>query len=42
MGEEKLDHAATARLLTLLELGDPGGAVAVAYRIKERLRNFYR
>jgi transposase len=42
MGEEKLDHDATARLTSLLELGDPGGEVAIAYRIKERLRDFYR
>ena len=42
MGEEKLDVAATERLSSLLELGDPGGEVAIAYRIKERLRDFYR
>jgi transposase len=42
MGEEKLDNDATARLTSLLELGDPGGEVAIAYRIKERLRDFYR
>jgi transposase len=42
MGEEKLDEDATARLTSLLELGDPGGEVAIAYRIKERLRDFYR
>jgi transposase len=40
-GEEKLDEAATARLRSLLELGDPGGEVAIAYRVKERLRDFY-
>jgi len=27
---------------TLIELGDPGGEVAIAYRIKERLRDFSR
>jgi transposase len=26
----------------LLSLGDPGGEVAIAYRVKERLRDFYR
>ena len=42
MGEEKLDEQATARLWSLLELGDPHGEVAIAYRVKERLRDFYR
>ena len=42
MGEEKLDDAATERLWSLLELGDPGAEVAIAYRVKERLRDFYR
>jgi transposase len=42
MGEEKLDEHATVRLWSLLELGDPGGEVAIAYRVKERLRDFYR
>jgi transposase len=41
MGEERLDAEATARLASLLELGDPGAEVAIAYRIKERLRDFY-
>ena len=27
---------------SLLELGDPGAEVAIAYRVKERLRDFYR
>jgi transposase len=40
-GEERLDEEASARLTSLLELGDPGGEVAIAYRIKERLRDFY-
>ena len=30
------------RLWSLLELGDPGAEVAIAYRIKERIRDFYR
>jgi transposase len=42
MGEEKLDDKATARLTSLLELGDPNAEVAIAYRIKERFRDFYR
>jgi transposase len=42
MGEEKLDREATDRLASLLELGDPNAEVAIAYRIKERLRDFYR
>ena len=42
MGEENLDEQATVRLWSLLELGDPGGEVAIAYRVKERLRDFYR
>jgi transposase len=42
MGEEKLDREATDRLWSLLELGDPGGEVAITYRMKERLRDFYR
>jgi transposase len=40
-GEERLDEKAAARLASLLALGDPGGEVAIAYRIKERLRDFY-
>jgi transposase len=42
MGEETLDAEATARLWSLLALGDPAGEVAIAYRVKERLRDFYR
>ena len=42
MGEEKLDAEATERLASLLELGDPSAEVAIAYRVKERLRDFYR
>jgi transposase len=41
VGEEKLDQEATERLRSLLELGDPNAEVAIAYRIKERLRDFY-
>ncbi|HEY9376428.1 MAG TPA: ISL3 family transposase [Jiangellaceae bacterium] len=41
-GEERLDQAAAARLSSLLELGDPHGEVAITYRVKERLREFYR
>jgi transposase len=41
-GEEKLSDEATERLSSLLELGDPGAEVAIAYRVKERLRDFYR
>ena len=33
MGEEKLDDDATERLWSLLELGDPNGEVAIAYRV---------
>ena len=40
-GEERLDEKAAARLASLLALGDPDGEVAIAYRIKERLRDFY-
>ncbi len=42
MGEEKLNDQATERLASLLELGDPEGEVAISYRVKERLRDFYR
>jgi transposase len=41
-GEEHLDTSATERLWSLLSLGDPGAEVAIAYRVKERLRDFYR
>ena len=41
-GEEHLGPAATERLWSLLALGDPGAEVAIAYRAKERLREFYR
>jgi transposase len=41
-GEEHLSDEASERLASLLELGDPGAEVAIAYRVKERLRDFYR
>ena len=41
-GEENLSDQASERLASLLELGDPGAEVAIAYRVKERLRDFYR
>jgi transposase len=41
-GEERLDAKATQRLSSLLQLGDPRGEVALGYRVKERLREFYR
>lgn len=42
MGEETLDVKATERFTSLLELGNPHGEVAVAYRMNERRRDFYR
>jgi len=42
IGEERLEAEAASRLSSLLELGDPNAEVAIAYRIKERLRDFYR
>jgi transposase len=42
VGEEKLDDKAAQRLSSLLELGDPHAEVAIAYRVKERMRDFYR
>jgi transposase len=42
VGEERLSDPAAERLGSLLELGDPSAEVAIAYRIKERLRDFYR
>ncbi len=41
VGEEKLTDAASSRLASMLALGDPDGEVAITYRIKERLREFY-
>jgi transposase len=41
-GEEKLDASAAERLQSLLQLGDPNAEVAIAYRVKERVRDFYR
>jgi transposase len=42
VGEERLDERAAGRLASLLALGDPNAEVAIAYRVKERLREFYR
>ena len=42
IGEERLDDTAAQRLTSLLNLGDPDAEVAIAYRVKERLRDFYR
>ena len=42
VAEEKLDDKAAERLASLLALGDPNAEVAIAYRVKERLRDFYR
>jgi transposase len=39
--ENRLTDEATERLGSLLELGDPTAEVAIAYRVKERLRDFY-
>lgn len=42
VGEERLNREASERLASLFELGDPDAEVAIAYRVKERLRDFYR
>ena len=42
MGEEKLEGDRATRLQALLELGDPHAEVAISYRVKERIREFYR
>ncbi len=41
-GEEKPDDKAASRLASLLARGEPDAEVAIAYRVKERLRDFYR
>lgn len=41
VGEERLSEETSERLTSLLALGDPEGEVAITYRIKERLREFY-
>lgn len=41
-GEERLSLAARERLASLLTLGDPAGEVAIAHRVKERVREFYQ
>lgn len=40
--EERLGVGVQERLASLLALGDPDGEVAIAYRVKERVREFYR
>jgi transposase len=42
VGQERLTDKAGQRLASLLALGDPNAEVAIAYRVKERLREFYR
>ncbi|WP_084471779.1 ISL3 family transposase [Haloglycomyces albus] len=42
VGEERLTDTAAQRLSSLLALGDPHAEVAIAYRVKERIRDFYR
>ena len=42
MGQEKLTDKTESKRATLLALGDPDGEVAIAYLIKERIRDFYR
>ncbi len=42
IGEEKLSEKTSTRLASILALGDPDGEVAITYRIKERLRQFYQ
>ncbi len=39
--ERNLDEATAARLSSLLSLGDPSAEVALAYRVKEALAEFY-
>ena len=41
IAEERLSEETSGRLASLLALGDPDGEVAITYRIKERLREFY-
>ncbi len=41
MRERDLDEKTTARLASLLGLGDPTAEVALAYRVKEALAEFY-
>lgn len=41
VGRERLGEQAAERLSSLLALGDPTAEVAVAYAVKERLREFY-
>ena len=39
--EENLSEQATQRITAMLTLGDPNAEVAITYRVKERLRDFY-
>ncbi|KAA8722333.1 ISL3 family transposase, partial [Corynebacterium spheniscorum] len=41
-GEERLKDTTAQRLAAMLKLGDPNAEVSLAYRVKERLREFYR
>jgi transposase len=41
MNSDKLDEEMTQKINTLLSLGDPSAEVALAYRVKEALRDFY-
>ncbi|WP_201733599.1 transposase [Acidithrix sp. C25] len=41
MKGKNLDEKTTKRIETLLELGDPNAEVALAYRVKEALSDFY-
>lgn len=42
MGEERLGDETAERLRAMLAPGDPDGAVAIAHRAKERLRQYHR
>ncbi len=41
MNGKNLDEIVTKRLETLLELGDPNAEVALSYRVKEAISDFY-
>lgn len=40
--EEKLNDEQRSQMMAMLAINDPGGEVAIAYLVKERLREFYR
>lgn len=42
MGEKNLNANGAQRLSSLLALGDPAAEVAIAYQVKERVRDLYR